>query len=180
MIRVPDRDAVQRALSESGVGTAVHYPIPVHLQPAYARPSSIGPLRMPGHGSGGSTGSEFTDISGVVGPSSGAGLCGTASALRSVQKGLPFLGFKWSSFIALMVPSKRLIDKNCLWTQMPYLPQVIPIVGFRYPVRTHPTELAERTGDRKPFVRQLDRTQAYRFPEFAKSRLVASTRIYAI
>jgi dTDP-4-amino-4,6-dideoxygalactose transaminase len=43
VIRVPDRDAVQRALSEFGVGTTVHYPIPVHLQPAYASRLHMGP-----------------------------------------------------------------------------------------------------------------------------------------
>ncbi|HEX8889936.1 MAG TPA: DegT/DnrJ/EryC1/StrS family aminotransferase [Pyrinomonadaceae bacterium] len=30
------RDALQKALSEAGVQTGIHYPIPVHLQPAYA------------------------------------------------------------------------------------------------------------------------------------------------
>ncbi|HET7421391.1 MAG TPA: DegT/DnrJ/EryC1/StrS family aminotransferase [Candidatus Dormibacteraeota bacterium] len=30
-----DRDALQRRLRELGIGTAVHYPIPVHLQPFY-------------------------------------------------------------------------------------------------------------------------------------------------
>ena len=35
-IRVPDRDALQRDLRENGVATGIHYPIPVHLQPAYA------------------------------------------------------------------------------------------------------------------------------------------------
>lgn len=35
-IRVPHRDAVQEALAEQGVTTAVYYPIPLHLQPAYA------------------------------------------------------------------------------------------------------------------------------------------------
>jgi dTDP-4-amino-4,6-dideoxygalactose transaminase len=34
-IRVADRDTVQSRLAEAGVGTAVHYPTPVHLQPAY-------------------------------------------------------------------------------------------------------------------------------------------------
>jgi dTDP-4-amino-4,6-dideoxygalactose transaminase len=43
VLRVPDRDAVQRALFEQGVGTAVHYPIPVHLQPAYAGRVHMGP-----------------------------------------------------------------------------------------------------------------------------------------
>lgn len=33
-VRVPSRDAVQRRLSEAGVPTAVHYPIPLNKQPA--------------------------------------------------------------------------------------------------------------------------------------------------
>ncbi len=35
-VRVPDRDAVRRRLSESGIMTGIHYPVPVHLQPAYS------------------------------------------------------------------------------------------------------------------------------------------------
>jgi UDP-2-acetamido-2-deoxy-ribo-hexuluronate aminotransferase len=35
-IRVENRDDVQRRLGESGVPTAVYYPLPMHLQPAYA------------------------------------------------------------------------------------------------------------------------------------------------
>ncbi|MEZ5696751.1 MAG: DegT/DnrJ/EryC1/StrS family aminotransferase [Sphingomonadaceae bacterium] len=35
-LRVPQRDAVQLALSEAGVPTAIYYPLPMHLQPAYA------------------------------------------------------------------------------------------------------------------------------------------------
>jgi len=35
-IRVPHRDAVQKALSARGIGTAVYYPVSLHLQPAYA------------------------------------------------------------------------------------------------------------------------------------------------
>nr|WP_281415497.1 aminotransferase class I/II-fold pyridoxal phosphate-dependent enzyme [Pelotalea chapellei] len=35
-IRVPRREAFQQALTESGVQSGIHYPIPVHLQPAYA------------------------------------------------------------------------------------------------------------------------------------------------
>jgi len=36
VIRTPHRDALQRHLTESGIGTLVHYPIPPHLQQAYA------------------------------------------------------------------------------------------------------------------------------------------------
>ena len=35
-VRVPDRDAVRRKLGEAGIATGIHYPVPVHLQPAYA------------------------------------------------------------------------------------------------------------------------------------------------
>jgi dTDP-4-amino-4,6-dideoxygalactose transaminase len=34
-VRVPDRDALRARLTEAGVQTGVHYPVPVHLQPAY-------------------------------------------------------------------------------------------------------------------------------------------------
>jgi dTDP-4-amino-4,6-dideoxygalactose transaminase len=34
VVRVPDRDRVREALRERGVGSMVHYPTPVHLQPA--------------------------------------------------------------------------------------------------------------------------------------------------
>lgn len=37
-IRVPDRDGVQKGLSEAGVPTAVHYPIPLNKQPAVSDP----------------------------------------------------------------------------------------------------------------------------------------------
>ena len=33
--RVPHRDEMVRALAKKGIGTAIHYPIPVHLQGAY-------------------------------------------------------------------------------------------------------------------------------------------------
>lgn len=37
VIQVPgDRDAVLRALNEAGIGAAIHYPVPVHLTPAFA------------------------------------------------------------------------------------------------------------------------------------------------
>ncbi|MBX3305830.1 MAG: DegT/DnrJ/EryC1/StrS family aminotransferase [Nitrospira sp.] len=35
-IRVQDRDGVLKRLSDRGIGCGVHYPVPVHLQPAYA------------------------------------------------------------------------------------------------------------------------------------------------
>ena len=34
-IRVKDRDGLQKQLTEAGIATAIHYPIPLHLQPAY-------------------------------------------------------------------------------------------------------------------------------------------------
>jgi len=35
-IRSEDRDGLQRALESAGIPTAVHYPLPIHLMPAYA------------------------------------------------------------------------------------------------------------------------------------------------
>ena len=44
VIRVRDRDRIRRDLAHAGVGTAVHYPVPVHLQPAYRRLAPRGSL----------------------------------------------------------------------------------------------------------------------------------------
>lgn len=35
-VRVPDRDTVLGKLQANGIGAAIHYPVPVHLQPAFA------------------------------------------------------------------------------------------------------------------------------------------------
>ena len=35
VVRVKDRDSLRAHLSEKGIATGIHYPIPVHLQPAY-------------------------------------------------------------------------------------------------------------------------------------------------
>jgi dTDP-4-amino-4,6-dideoxygalactose transaminase len=39
VVRTPYRDELQKRLTEAGIGTGIHYPIPVHLQQAY---SSVG------------------------------------------------------------------------------------------------------------------------------------------
>ncbi len=35
-VRLDDRDKTARRLGDAGIGTGIHYPVPVHLQPAYA------------------------------------------------------------------------------------------------------------------------------------------------
>ena len=35
VIRTENRDALQEALQEAGIDTVIHYPVPLHLQPAY-------------------------------------------------------------------------------------------------------------------------------------------------
>jgi dTDP-4-amino-4,6-dideoxygalactose transaminase len=35
VIRTPRRDALRSYLAERGIGTLIHYPVPVHRQPAY-------------------------------------------------------------------------------------------------------------------------------------------------
>lgn len=36
VVRHPQRDKLAKSLAEKGIGTVIHYPIPPHLQPAYA------------------------------------------------------------------------------------------------------------------------------------------------
>jgi dTDP-4-amino-4,6-dideoxygalactose transaminase len=43
VLRVPDRPAAQARLRDEGVGTGIHYPVPVHLQPAYRGRIPLGP-----------------------------------------------------------------------------------------------------------------------------------------
>jgi dTDP-4-amino-4,6-dideoxygalactose transaminase len=37
VVQVPERDLLRQALAQEGIGTNIHYPIPIHLQPAYAQ-----------------------------------------------------------------------------------------------------------------------------------------------
>ncbi len=43
VLRVPDRTALMARLRAEGVATAIHYPAPVHLQPAYRGRTPLGP-----------------------------------------------------------------------------------------------------------------------------------------
>jgi hypothetical protein len=43
VIRAPDRDAVVARLRAQGVATNVHYPVPIHRQPAYRGRVAVGP-----------------------------------------------------------------------------------------------------------------------------------------
>jgi dTDP-4-amino-4,6-dideoxygalactose transaminase len=43
VLRHPDRDAIMAALKAQGIGTGIHYPVPVHEQPAYAGRVALGP-----------------------------------------------------------------------------------------------------------------------------------------
>ncbi len=46
VVRLPDREAMLPLLKERGIGVGVHYPIPLHLQPAYAH-LGLGPGTFP-------------------------------------------------------------------------------------------------------------------------------------
>jgi len=35
-VRTPDRETLRKVLQETGIGTLIHYPIPIHRQPAFA------------------------------------------------------------------------------------------------------------------------------------------------
>ncbi|MFO1047647.1 MAG: DegT/DnrJ/EryC1/StrS family aminotransferase [Geminicoccaceae bacterium] len=43
VVRAPDRDALRSRLLEEGIGTGVHYPVPIHRQSAYAGRLPLGP-----------------------------------------------------------------------------------------------------------------------------------------
>jgi len=43
VLRAPDRGAAQARLRDEGVGTGIHYPVPVHLQAAYEGRVPLGP-----------------------------------------------------------------------------------------------------------------------------------------
>jgi dTDP-4-amino-4,6-dideoxygalactose transaminase len=43
VVRTPERAAVQAQLRAAGIGTGIHYPSPVHLQPAYRGRVALGP-----------------------------------------------------------------------------------------------------------------------------------------
>ena len=43
VLRTPERTAVQAQLRAAGIGTGIHYPSPVHLQPAYRGRVALGP-----------------------------------------------------------------------------------------------------------------------------------------
>jgi dTDP-4-amino-4,6-dideoxygalactose transaminase len=43
VVRHPRRDALAAALRQAGIGTGVHYPVPVHLQNAYRGRVALGP-----------------------------------------------------------------------------------------------------------------------------------------
>jgi dTDP-3-amino-3,4,6-trideoxy-alpha-D-glucose transaminase len=42
VVRHPRRDWLQQQLTDRGIGTAIHYPVPPHLAGAYARPDGPG------------------------------------------------------------------------------------------------------------------------------------------
>jgi len=46
VVRAPEREAFMRSLAEAGIGTAIHYPVPLHLQEAY-RDLNYGPGDFP-------------------------------------------------------------------------------------------------------------------------------------
>jgi len=45
VVRVAERESLQKRLKDEGIATGVHYPVPLHVQPAYEhRQISLGSL----------------------------------------------------------------------------------------------------------------------------------------
>ena len=81
MIRTPRREALAAHLAAQGIDTVVHYPIPMHLQPAY-REMGLGPGSIPGRRGGRAAGAfpahfpgDFTRAA-AAGGRGGAVFCG--------------------------------------------------------------------------------------------------------
>lgn len=47
VVRSPARDRLRDALTRRGIGTNIHYPVPVHLQPAYRGRIALDPAGLP-------------------------------------------------------------------------------------------------------------------------------------
>lgn len=47
VVRTPQRDQLQRHLTEQGIQTQIHYPIPPHQQPAYQNNGSLPHVKLP-------------------------------------------------------------------------------------------------------------------------------------
>lgn len=46
VIRLAERDALRESLQAAGIGSGIHYPVPVHQQPAYSGRLTCGPLGL--------------------------------------------------------------------------------------------------------------------------------------
>jgi dTDP-4-amino-4,6-dideoxygalactose transaminase len=47
VVRCVRRDSLQQSLTNSGIGTLIHYPVPIHQQPAYGKRVEIDPEGLP-------------------------------------------------------------------------------------------------------------------------------------
>jgi dTDP-4-amino-4,6-dideoxygalactose transaminase len=47
VVKCRTRDPLRDALSDAGVGTLIHYPVPVHMQPAYGGRVAVAPGGLP-------------------------------------------------------------------------------------------------------------------------------------
>ncbi len=63
VVRTPRRDAVQAGLKARGIGTNIHYPMPVHLQPAYRGRVAVGPGGLKHSERASRDGAEPADVS---------------------------------------------------------------------------------------------------------------------
>ena len=64
VIRAEDRDGMMNQLKKAGIGTGIHYPIPLHLQKAYAA-MNYRPGRLSGYRTSSSGDRLSTDVSSV-------------------------------------------------------------------------------------------------------------------
>ena len=84
VVRHPKRDALSEELRARGIGTLVHYPVPVHAQAAYCGRIAIGARRPRRERARGGAGAEPADFSG---PRRGARRTGRFHGQRERARG---------------------------------------------------------------------------------------------
>ena len=87
VLRAPDRAALQARLRAAGIGTGMHYPSPVHLQPAYRGRVALGPSGCRATEIAAATGAEPADVSGTDRCAGGAGVRGAQSRAIAACRG---------------------------------------------------------------------------------------------
>ena len=111
-VELAQRDEVQKALQAAGIGTGIHYPVPVHLQKAYARPwVRIG--RFACYGVSGRSVSIVTDLCRASAGAGSRGRSGAGTGLTCRSRITWLLSRQYS--LRLAMARFELADRRVSW-----------------------------------------------------------------